>query len=116
MRQLQELPGQELFQYFDEDGERRPVDSADVNDYLREIAGGDFTAKDFRTWAATVLAAWALNEFEGFDSQAAAKRNVTQAIERVAGPARQHAGHLPQELRPPRGGRRLSRRHRSSRA
>jgi DNA topoisomerase-1 len=82
---LQELPGQELFQYLDENGERQPVDSGEVNDYLREISGGEFTAKDFRTWAATVLAAWALREFEAFDSQAAAKRNVTQAIERVAG-------------------------------
>ena len=85
VRRLQDIPGQELFQYYDDDGERRPVNSADVNEYLREVSGGDFTAKDFRTWAATVLAAWALNEFEGFDSQAAAKRNVTQAIERVAG-------------------------------
>ena len=57
---LQELPGQELFQYLDEDGQPQPIDSAEVNDYLREISGGDFTAKDFRTWAATVLAAWAL--------------------------------------------------------
>jgi DNA topoisomerase I len=55
-----------------------------VNSYLRRIADADFTAKDFRTWAATVLAAWALSEFESFDSQAAAKRNVTSAIERVA--------------------------------
>jgi DNA topoisomerase-1 len=88
---LQELPGQELFQYIDEHGDRQPVDSADVNEYLREISGGDFTAKDFRTWAATVLAAWALREFESFDSQAAAKRNVTQAIERVAS----RLGHTP---------------------
>ena len=56
----------------------------DVNAYLREIAGDEFTAKDFRTWAGTVSAAWALREFDRFDSQAAAKRNVTQAIERVA--------------------------------
>ncbi|HET6468471.1 MAG TPA: DNA topoisomerase IB [Geminicoccaceae bacterium] len=84
VRRLQELPGQELFRYPDEDGTLQPVDSADVNAYLREIAGGDFTAKDFRTWAATVLAAWALREFESFDSQAAAKRNLTRAIERVA--------------------------------
>lgn len=85
VKKLQDIPGQELFQYYDEEGERRPVDSADVNEYLREVSGGDFTAKDFRTWAATVLAAWALNEFEAFDTQSAAKRNVTQAIERVAG-------------------------------
>ena len=65
----QDLPGQELFQYLDEDGTVQDVDSADVNEYLREIAGEDFTAKDFRTWAGTVLAALALQEFEAFDSQ-----------------------------------------------
>jgi DNA topoisomerase-1 len=84
VRRMQELRGQELFQYVDEDGKPQPIDSGDVNDYLREVAGGEFTAKDFRTWSATVLAAWALGEFESFDSQAAAKRNVTAAIERVA--------------------------------
>ena len=55
-----------------------------MNDYLREISGGRFTAKDFRTWAGTVLASLALSEFESVDSQAAAKRNVTRAIEQVA--------------------------------
>jgi DNA topoisomerase-1 len=84
VRQCQELPGQELFQYVDEEGEVHDVGSADVNDYLREISGAGFTAKDFRTWAGTVLAACALKEFQDFDSQAAAKRNITQAIERVA--------------------------------
>jgi DNA topoisomerase-1 len=83
VRQCQDLPGQELFQYFD-NGEVRDIGSSDVNDYLREISGNDFTAKDFRTWAGTALAAQALQEFEDFDSQAAAKRNITQAIERVA--------------------------------
>jgi DNA topoisomerase-1 len=85
VRRMQELPGQELFQYVSDDGSPEPITSGDVNAYLREVSGGDFTAKDFRTWAATVLAAWALSEFERFDSQAAAKRNVTMAIERVAG-------------------------------
>jgi DNA topoisomerase-1 len=84
VRRMQELPGQELFQYLDADGKPEPITSGDVNSYLRRIADADFTAKDFRTWAATVLAAWALSEFESFDSQAAAKRNVTSAIERVA--------------------------------
>ncbi|HET8697244.1 MAG TPA: DNA topoisomerase IB, partial [Gammaproteobacteria bacterium] len=79
-----DLPGQELFQYLDDHGEVCDVGSGDVNDYLREISGQDFTAKDFRTWAGTALAAQALQEFEDFDSKAAAKRNVTQAIERVA--------------------------------
>ena len=82
--QCQELPGQELFQYVDEHGTVRDIGSSDVNEYLREISGEDFTAKDFRTWAGTALAAQALREFEDFDSQASAKRNVTKAIERVA--------------------------------
>jgi DNA topoisomerase-1 len=80
----QDLPGQELFQYLDDEGQQHTVDSADVNDYLREISGEDFTAKDFRTWAGTVLAAWALAEFEEVDSEAQAKKNVVRAIERVA--------------------------------
>jgi len=61
------------------------ITSTDVNDFLRRITGQDFTAKDFHTWAGTALAAEALQDFEHFDSQAAAKRNVTAAIERVAG-------------------------------
>ncbi|MBX9739273.1 MAG: DNA topoisomerase IB [Beijerinckiaceae bacterium] len=84
VRQCQDLPGQNLFQYVDEDGARQAVTSADVNDYLREISGAQITAKDFRTWAGTVLAAIALSEFEAVDTQALAKRNVKAAIERVA--------------------------------
>lgn len=84
VRACQDVPGEELFQYIDEDGQRHAVTSGDVNDYLRAITGQDFTAKDFRTWAGTVLAAMALREFEGFDSQAKAKRNITRAIEQVA--------------------------------
>jgi DNA topoisomerase-1 len=84
IKRCRDIPGYELFQYVDEDGERRTIDSADVNDYLREIGGDEFTAKDFRTWAGTVLAAMALAEFEAFDSEAQAKRNVVRAIERVA--------------------------------
>lgn len=81
----QELPGQELFAYLADDGEEvRSLGSSDVNEYLREISGQDFTAKDFRTWAGTVLAAWALREFEQVDSEAQAKRNVVRAVERVA--------------------------------
>lgn len=80
----QDLPGQELFAYLDEDGEVHPIGSSDVNDYLREITGEDVTAKDFRTWSGTVLAAWALQEFEAVDSQAKAKRNVVRAVEEVA--------------------------------
>jgi DNA topoisomerase-1 len=84
VRACQELPGQDLFQYIDEDGVQRDVTSADVNAYLKEITGKDITAKDFRTWAGTVLAALALKEFETFDTQAKAKKNVRAAIERVA--------------------------------
>src|SRR5450830_1014716 len=79
-----ELPGQDLFQYVDEDGERHAIDSGDVNDYLRTITGEDYTAKDFRTWSGTVLAALALHEFEKFDSEAQAKKNIVRAIESVA--------------------------------
>lgn len=84
VRRMRDLPGQELFQYVDEDGEQRTVGSADVNDYLREITGEDFTAKDFRTWSGTLLAALALQEYERFDSEAQAKKNVVRAIETVA--------------------------------
>jgi DNA topoisomerase-1 len=84
VKRCQDLPGQELFQYLDEDGERRSIDSADVNDYLREITGEEFTAKDFRTWAGTVLCALALEEFTSFDSQAEARQNIVRAVESVA--------------------------------
>jgi DNA topoisomerase-1 len=85
VKQCRDLPGQELFQYIDEDGHRQDVNSADVNAYLREITGMDFTAKDFRTWFGTVLAATALREFRYTASTAASKRNVVHAIEAVAG-------------------------------
>jgi DNA topoisomerase-1 len=84
VKRCQELPGQELFQFIDDEGRHQDVHSGDVNDYLREITGQDFTAKDFRTWAGTVLAAVALREFEEFDSKAEANRNILRAIESVA--------------------------------
>jgi DNA topoisomerase I len=84
IRTCQELPGQELFQYVDEDGTRQTLDSADVNAYVREIADDDFTAKDFRTWAGTVLAALALRDGERGDSNAHIKRRVVRAVEQVA--------------------------------
>ena len=84
VKQCQDIPGQELFQWYDDEGRRHDVTSQDVNDYLREITGRDVTAKDFRTWAGTVLAAMALHEFETFDSDAKAKKNVRAAIESVA--------------------------------
>ena len=85
IKACQDLPGQELLQYIDEAGSCQDVTSSDVNNYLKEITGNDFTAKDFRTWAGTVLAAMALNELESFDSAAQAKRNLRAAIEKVAG-------------------------------
>ncbi len=81
---LQDLRGQELFQYVDDDGEQHGISSHDVNEYLHEVTGEDITAKDFRTWAATNLAALALQEFEQFDSEAKAKKNVLRAIEKVS--------------------------------
>jgi DNA topoisomerase I len=84
VKACQDLPGQDLFQYLDENGERQSVTSADVNAYLKEITGRDITAKDFRTWAGTVLAALALAEFEEFDNQAKAKKNIRAAIEKVS--------------------------------
>jgi DNA topoisomerase-1 len=84
VRQSRDLPGFELFQYVDAAGERRAIDAADVNAYLKSIAGDEFTAKDFRTWAGTVLATRALRELAVFESQAQAKRNVLRAVEAVA--------------------------------
>ena len=84
VKQCQELPEQELFEYVDADGHRHDITSSDVNAYLQETTGEAFTAKDFRTWAGTVLAAMALQEFERFDSDTQAKRNVVAAIETVA--------------------------------
>ncbi|OJU29853.1 MAG: DNA topoisomerase I [Nitrobacter sp. 62-13] len=84
VKRCAEIPGHELFKYLDDDGKSRTVGSGDVNDYIKEITRQDFSAKDFRTWAATVLAALALAEFKTYDSQAEAKRNVVAAIEKVA--------------------------------
>jgi len=84
VRRCQDLPGQELFQYVDEEGEVRDVASDDVNDYLREVSGGDYTAKDFRTWAGTLLAYRALRALQPEDHGPAAKRNVVQAIRLTA--------------------------------
>ena len=84
IRQLQDLPGQEVFQYVNGDGEVRTVSSQDVNDYLREVTGEDFTAKDFRTWAGTVLAAMALNAQDPFENKSQAKKNIKDAISAVA--------------------------------
>jgi DNA topoisomerase-1 len=80
----QDLPGQDLFQYVNDEGEVRDITSQDVNDYLREITNENFSAKDFRTWAGTVLTAIALNVQGGFETQKQAKANVKTAICAVA--------------------------------
>ena len=79
-----DLPGYELFQYLDDDGNHHTIDSADVNEYLAEITGEHFTAKDFRTWAGTVLACTLLRKFNEFESETQAKKNVVEAIKLVA--------------------------------
>ena len=87
----QDIPGQQLFQYLDDDGQRQSIDSADVNEYLREITGEHFTAKDFRTWAATVLCALTLRTLEDVETQPATKKKLKHAIEQVA----RRLGHTP---------------------
>jgi DNA topoisomerase-1 len=84
MKRILEIPGQELFQYIDDSGQAKDIDSADVNEYLREITGEDFTAKDFRTWAGTILAARFLRETAGAANSRRAKKEVVRAIARVA--------------------------------
>jgi DNA topoisomerase I len=87
----QAIPGQELFQYIGEDGKPRDITSTDVNEYLQQMTGSDFTAKDFRTWGGTVLAALALKGFEKCDTKTQAKKNLVRAIEAVA----QRLGNTP---------------------
>jgi DNA topoisomerase-1 len=84
VKQCRDIPGYELFQYIDENGQRQTVDSGDVNAYLREITQQDFTAKDFRTWGGTVLTALTLNEMGAGESESGTKKNVVQAIKEVA--------------------------------
>ncbi len=91
VKQCQDIPGQELFQYLDDDGRRHAIGSTDVNDYLREISGNDFTAKDFRTWNGTVLAVRYLKISEAPTSATAGKRLVSGAIKNVA----QQLGNTP---------------------
>ena len=91
MQRLQDLPGQEVFQFIGEDGELHGIDSGDVNDYIRQITGEHFTAKDFRTWHGTVRAAQALHEAGEFSTETEAKHNVVEAI----GSAACHLGNTP---------------------
>jgi DNA topoisomerase I len=95
VERCRDLPGYELFQYLDHEGNRHSIDAVDVNDYLREIAGQDFTAKDFRTWAGTVLACSMLREFEPPESDTQAKKNIVAAIKSVA----QRLGNTPSVCR-----------------
>lgn len=95
VKRCQDIPGQELFQYIDEAGQRQSVDSGDVNTYLREISAQDFTAKDFRTWAGTVLAALELYDLGECESETATKKAVVQAIKSVA----QYLGNRPATCR-----------------
>ena len=84
VKRCHDVPGYELFQYLDEQGQRHSIDASDVNAYLHEITGQPFTAKDFRTWAGTVLTAMLLREFEPFENETQAKKNVVEAIKSVA--------------------------------
>lgn len=84
VQHCQTLPGEELFKYMDDEGKRQAVDSGDINAYLREIAGREVTAKDFRTWAGTMYAAAALRQLGPQPAEREAKRNVVRAIDQVA--------------------------------
>ncbi len=95
VKRCQDIPGQELFQYIDENGDRQSIDSGAVNTYLREITGQDFTAKDFRTWSGTVLAAMHLYDIGDCESATATKKAITQAIKSVA----EHLGNRPATCR-----------------
>jgi DNA topoisomerase-1 len=84
VKKCQDLPGQELFQYRDDEGAIRAVGSDDINNYLRTVSGEEITAKDFRTWAGTKLAVVALRHLPTFESQTEAKKNVVEAVAAVA--------------------------------
>ena len=84
VRRMQDLPGEELFQYVDQQGEPHPIESADVNAYLRSIAGAEFTSKDFRTWAGTLLCLRALRRLPPPQTATSGRREVAQAVEGVA--------------------------------
>ena len=95
VKKIQDLPGHELFQFVDHDGNRHHIHSDDVNQYLHDITGEHFTAKDFRTWAGTVLAAMLLREYEPYTTQSQAKKNVVEAIKAVS----QRLGNTPSVCR-----------------
>lgn len=84
LKNVKELPGQELFQYYDEQGELRKLDSGDINNYLKEHMDEEFTCKDFRTWAGSVAALQAMSHMEDFDCDASCKRNIINIVDAVA--------------------------------
>lgn len=84
VKECKDIPGQELFQFYDENGERRAIDSGMVNEYIRKLSGGDFTAKDFRTWAGTLQAILAFKELGLFDTQTEAKKKIVEALDMVS--------------------------------
>lgn len=84
VKQCRDIPGKELFQYYNTDGNAQSIDSGEVNDYIREISCGDFTSKDFRTWTGSVQCLLSLSEIGMYRSQAEMKRNLVQAIDVVA--------------------------------
>ncbi|WP_342645207.1 DNA topoisomerase IB [Mucilaginibacter sp. CSA2-8R] len=84
VKQCRDIPGKELFQYYDDDGKHCTIDSGDVNSYLKNITGEDFTAKDFRTWAGSVSALYAFKEAGKFENQTECKKNVISVLDEVA--------------------------------
>lgn len=84
VKNCKDIPGKELFQYYDDDGKRHPIESGMVNDYIKEISGDDFTAKDFRTWSGTVNALIAFKEIGNAESDREYKSKVKEALEMVA--------------------------------
>ena len=84
VKQCRDIPGKELFQYIDENGEHKSIDSGMVNAYIKEISGGDFTTKDFRTWSGTVNAFLAFKELGFFETQTESKRKIVAALDNVA--------------------------------
>ena len=84
VKSCRDIPGKELFQYYTSDGDRRSVDSGMVNEYIKKISGGDFTAKDFRTWSGTIRAFLAFKELGLFETATEAKRKVAEALDMVS--------------------------------
>jgi DNA topoisomerase-1 len=84
VKQCRDIPGKELFQYYDDEGKRCTIDSGDVNSYLKQITGEDFTAKDFRTWAGSVSSLYAFKEAGEFENQTQCKKNIISVLDEVA--------------------------------